>query len=124
MSALFLGEEGSEEIRGVVESETLLHAPSFWRFEVSNAVWKTRAIPSGKARELVEVIWKFPVYSNETEELASESMALARKYGITFYDSAYIAMARLSGISLWTLDRVQAKSAARAGVHLREAGLL
>ncbi|MBE0425229.1 MAG: type II toxin-antitoxin system VapC family toxin [Nitrospirae bacterium] len=120
LSALFLNEESSEEIRDVVQSETTLYAPSFWRFEVSNAVWKTREIPLKTAKDLIEIIWRFPVYTNESEELAVESLSIARKYEITFYDSFYIAMAKLSMIPLWTTDKIQAKAADKAGVSLWE----
>lgn len=118
LSALFLNEEGSDYIRNVVESETTLYAPSFWRYEVSNAIWKRKVIPQDKAKRLVDIIWSFPVYTNESKEFAMESMFIARKYGITFYDSYYIAMAKLICIPLWTIDKVQAKSAVKAGISL------
>ena len=66
----------------------------------------------------MDIIWSFPVYTDESKELAIESMLIARKYGITFYDSSYIAMANLMSVPLWTMDKVQAKSAVKAGVLL------
>lgn len=120
LSALFLNEEGSEYIRKVVESEITLFAPSFWRFEVSNAIWKRKVIPPETAKHLIDIIWDFPVYTDEPKELAIDSLFVARKYGITFYGSFYIAMAKFIGIPLWTMDKIQAKSAIKAGVSLRK----
>jgi len=118
LSALFLKEETSEEIRSVVESGATLYAPSFWRFEVSNAVWKTKTIPLKEVRELIGVIWCFPIRTNESVAMAEEGIRIARRYGITFYDAVYIAIARLIGAPLWTLDTVQQRSAIKAGVAL------
>ena len=118
LSALFLNEEGSENIRDITESDTSIYAPSFWKFEVSNAVWKRKDIPLKTAKEVIEIIWSFPVYSNESREWAIESFVIAKKHGITFYDSSYIAMARLLNIPLWTLDSLQSRFAMRIGVSL------
>ena len=118
LSALFLNEEGSENIRDITESDTSIYAPSFWKFEVSNAVWKRKDIPLKIAKEVIEIIWSFPVYSNESREWAIESFVIAKKHGITFYDSSYIAMARLLNIPLWTLDSLQSRVAMRIGVSL------
>lgn len=119
LSALFLKEEASEEIRSVVESEATLYAPSFWRFEVSNAIWKTKTIPLKEAKELIEIVWSFSIRTNESAEIAEEGLLISRKYGITFYDAFYIAMARIIVAPLWTMDKVQARSAIKAGVVLR-----
>ncbi len=124
LSALFLKEEASEEIRSVVESESTLFAPSFWRFEVSNAVWKTKAIPLKEAKDLIEIVWSFSIRTNESAEIAEEGLLISRKYGITFYDAIYIAMAMFIGAPLWTMDKVQARSAIKAGVVLWDDGLL
>jgi predicted nucleic acid-binding protein len=120
LSAVFLREKGSEQIRNVIESETALFAPSFWRFEVSNAVWKRKDLPMKVAKELIKTIWGFHTYTNESEEIALEGMDIAHKFGITFYDSFYIAMAKYFGIPLWTMDKVQAKAAVEVGVSLWE----
>jgi predicted nucleic acid-binding protein len=120
LGALFLNEKGSEEIRNIIESETILYAPSFWRFEVSNAVWKRKDIPLKAAKDLIEIIWSFHTYTNESKEIAIESISITHKYGITFYDSFYIAMAIFFSIPLWTMDRIQANAAIKAGVSLWE----
>lgn len=77
-----------------------------------------KEIPFEIARVVIEKIWRFPITTHEHEELAGESMSIARKYKITFYDSFYIAMAKLNGLPLWTMDKVQAGIAVKVGVFL------
>jgi predicted nucleic acid-binding protein len=86
LGALFLNEDGAEGIHQVVKIHHI-YAPSFWRFEVSNAVWKKRGIYPEISRNIIERIWRFPVRTSDSEELALESLMIACKYGITFYDS-------------------------------------
>ncbi len=118
LSALFLHEEGSETIREVIHSETTLFSSSFWRFEVSNAVWKRKDLPLKTAQNLIEIIWRFPVSAWESPALAMKAMTLARKHAMSFYDSFYLAMADDLGIPLWTLDRVQSTAAVKEDVRL------
>jgi len=117
LGALFLNEDDSEEIHRVVKSHNI-YAPSFWRFEVSNAVWKRKELPFKIAQNIIKRIWRFPVTIRENEGLATESLSIARKYEITFYDSFYIAMARLNDLPLWTMDKMQALTASKVGVDL------
>jgi predicted nucleic acid-binding protein len=118
LSALFLHEEGSERIREAIHSETSIFSSSFWRFEVSNAIWKRKDLPFRTAQSLIEIIWRFQVSTWESPALALKAFSIAKKHGITFYDSFYIAMAEQMGIPLWTLDGVQSKAAVKEGVHL------
>lgn len=118
LSALFLHEEGSESIHEVLYSETTLFSSAFWRFEVSNAVWKRKDLPLNTAQNLIEIVWRFPVSTLESPALAMRAMTLARKHAMSFYDSFYIAMAEQLGIPLWTLDRVQSKAALKENMNL------
>ena len=120
MSSFFLDEEYGEEVQRLIEENARFYAPLFWRYEVANAVWKRKEIPAPVAQGLIEQIWDFTVYSEESVPWAHESFAVARKHNVTFYDSAYIVMAKLLNIPLWTLDRLQGKIAARDGVTLWE----
>jgi predicted nucleic acid-binding protein len=117
--SLFLNEERADEIHHVVKTHHI-YAPSFWKFEVSNAVWKKKEIHPETSKDIIERIWRFPVYISESKELAVESLLIARKHGITFYDSFYIAIAKILNMPLWTIDNVQARAAGRTGVSLWE----
>lgn len=45
LSIFFLNENEGQKIQQLIESDAALYAPSFWRFEVSNAIWKRKEIP-------------------------------------------------------------------------------
>jgi predicted nucleic acid-binding protein len=120
LSAFFLDEENGGKLQRLIESNARFYAPSLWRFEVSNAVWKRKAIPGDVAKGIIEKTWSFTVYGEDSTGWVEEAFFLSRKNNITFYDSSYIAIAKFFGIHLWTLDKVQAKAAVGAGVPLWE----
>ncbi len=120
LSAFFLAEWNGEKVQQLIESETRFYAPSFWRFEVSNAVWKRKSIPTGIAEGLINDIWNFTVFEWSSSTWAKDAFLISREYNITFYDSSYIAMAKQFNIPLWTLDKVQANAAVKAEVSLWE----
>lgn len=118
LSAMFLKEEGVEAIRAVVESHPKLYAPSFWKFEISNAIWKKKDIPLKTALEVINILWNFPIYNKDTKEWFVESFKIAKEHGIAFYDASYISMAKILDLPLWTRDKLQARIAANIGVFL------
>lgn len=120
LSAFFLNEEDGGKVQRLIESNVRFYAPSLWRFEVSNAIWKRKAIPENVAKGIIEKTWSFTVYGGDSTGWVEDAFLLSRRGNITFYDSSYIAMARLFGIPFWTIDKVQAKTAADAGVPLWE----
>jgi predicted nucleic acid-binding protein len=118
LGAYFLAEENSEEIETILETVPEIYSPLFWRFEVSNAIWRRRDIPEMIGKGLVERIWELPVNDEFPTEQAKYAFAISRKYNLTFYDSSYIAIAKLLNIPLWTYDKAQHTAAMRIGVSL------
>lgn len=118
LGAFFLNEEGWEKVAEIIESDTKVYTPSFWKFEVANAIWKNKGIPEEIGKEIVERLWKLRIYGEESIKWVKEAFLISRKYNITFYDSSYIAMAKIMEIPLWTKDTLQAKAAIKAGVSL------
>lgn len=118
LSAFFLNEDNGQEVQQLVESDTRFYAPSVWRFEVANAVWKRKEIQENVAEGLIEKIWDFTIYGEESTEWIKEAFLISRKHNIAFYDSTYIAMARSFNIPFWTFDKVQHNTATHIGVSL------
>jgi predicted nucleic acid-binding protein len=61
-----------------------------------------------------------PVITDEetARRSGSDTIALARQYGLTIYDAAYLELAMRRGASLATTDRDLTKAAKAAGVSL------
>ncbi len=118
LSAFFLYEEGGQKMQQLIESDAMFYAPSFWRFEVSNAIWKRKELPDDIAEGLIEDVWDFTVYEELPTKWAKEAFHISRKYNLSFYDSSYIAMAKQLNIALWTIDKIQANTAMKEGISL------
>lgn len=102
----------------ILEAVSEVHAPLFWRFEVANAIWRTKEISEEKGGRLIDRIWRFPTNSETSSKDAKEAFHISRRYNLPFYDSSYIAIAKKFGIPLWTLDKLQGNTAIKAGVSL------
>lgn len=118
LSAFFLDEDDGQKMQQLIESDAIFYAPSFWRFEVSNAVWKRKEIPINIAEGIIIDVWEYTVYEELPAKWAKEAFHISRKYNLPFYDSSYIAMAKQLNIPLWTLDKLQENMAMKVGVSL------
>jgi len=119
LSAFFLDESEGLKMQQLIETNAMFYAPSFWRFEVSNAIWKRKEIPLNIAEGIIEDIWDFYVSEELPAQWVKEAFHISRKYNLPFYDSSYIAMAKQLNSPLWTLDKLQGDTAKKAGVSLR-----
>ncbi|MFN3479991.1 MAG: type II toxin-antitoxin system VapC family toxin [Thermodesulfovibrionales bacterium] len=86
--------------------------------KVSNAVWKRKELPVEIAERLINDIWDFNVYEPQPQKWVKDAFMISKRYGIPFYDSSYIAMAKILNLSLWTLDKSQSNVALKVGVKL------
>lgn len=118
LSAFFLDEDDGQKMQQLIESNAIFYAPSFWRFEVSNAVWKRKEIPINIAEGIIIDVWEYTVYEELPAKWTKEAFHISRKYNLPFYDSSYIAMAKQLNIPLWTLDKLQENMAMKVGVSL------
>jgi predicted nucleic acid-binding protein len=60
------------------------------------------------------------VIDDETSSRMIETLAIARQFGTTAYDAAYLELARRRNLPLATLDRDLLRAAKRAGVRRYE----
>ncbi|WP_297209441.1 MULTISPECIES: type II toxin-antitoxin system VapC family toxin [Thermodesulfovibrio] len=118
LAAFFIKEENHEKIKEQLVAVKKLFAPSLWRFEVSNVLWKKKEISDELAIEIVKVIWELDVNDIEPNLYIKEAFRISREHNITFYDSSYIAMAKTLGVALWSFDRLQREISEKEGVRL------
>ena len=97
------------------------HAPSLWREEVVNALRsleRRRAISSGASAVAIDILGRMqPIIHLGTAPLA-DLLALARRFDLSAYDAAYLALALELGMPLACGDGPLKMAAGRAGIKL------
>src|SRR5690606_20990418 len=97
--------------------------PAHWWVEVSNGLLmaeRRQRTTQADTTEALALLGKLPVETDtETGSHAiGETPALARQYGLTIYDAAYLELAMRHGATLATADSALATAARKAGVDL------
>ena len=107
-----LPEEHSREALSFYEdaaaSNTEIIAPPHLPVEVANAVWRKVArklITFDEALQALAVFGRFQVTLSYPSQLLEEALRIAQESKRpTVYDTAYMALARLTDCELWTAD--------------------
>jgi predicted nucleic acid-binding protein len=109
----------------VLESLTDLEAvvPSLFPLEVANVLLvaeRRKRCSEAEAVRFVELLDSLPIITDdETARRALDrTYQLAREYGLTSYDAAYLELAMRLGAPLATMDRQLAEAATKAGVAI------
>jgi predicted nucleic acid-binding protein len=100
-------------LNGWIEGEHDILLPRLWTFEVGNVIGlKSPAT----APELLTILTDYGFKEAETTaELCRATIDLMSRYGVTFYDAVYHAVALLHGGLLVTADDAYRKKAQAAG---------
>ncbi len=104
----------------VMQEGVPVFAPSHWPIEVANglimAERRKRSSPA-ETHDALSIAQSLPVtVDQETAARLSDTTALARQYGLTIYDAAYLELAMRRGAKLATNDRALVKAAKASGV--------
>ena len=107
----------------VIESNMPTFVPAHWCVEVANGLImaeRRKRASQADITEALNLITALPVIvDDETAQRAgSDTAALARQYGLTIYDAAYLELAMRRGAALATTDHDLAKAAKAAGVAI------
>ncbi len=108
--------EGESDLlrRAWLKDDVKLAAPAHLPFEVANSIWKNSNIGIRKATNLVKILVDVsPELHDLTEPLAGHAMSIARSRELTFYDAAYLALAKILSVPLVTADVDQLRAASR-----------
>lgn len=95
-------------------------SPAIWWFEVRNAMLAGIRRNRASETEVNAFLSDLRLLKITIDALPddAEVFAIARRNGITFYDAAYLQLAKREKISLATLDRAMARAAEAEGVPL------
>jgi predicted nucleic acid-binding protein len=82
------------------------HVPSTWSLEVSNALlaaMRRKRLTEAEFDRCIAALSALPIEVDAPAALAP-GVALARRFGLTTYDAAYLELAQRRGFALATLD--------------------
>jgi predicted nucleic acid-binding protein len=114
---------GALKVLDAIEKGVPTYVPNLWWHEIANALLmserRKRSTQSGTTSSL-EVIRDLPVRPDEESGpvAVAKAVLLAREFGLTVYDAAYLELAIRKNSSLATADKRLAKAARAAGVLL------
>lgn len=123
MACLFEDEasEASERLLEALADGAVAHVPQLWPLEVSNVLLvaeRRGRISAAESAAFWEALRGLRIEVDEqTATRAPETILhLARHYGLSTYDAAYLELAMRRGLPLATHDRKLATAATAAGV--------
>jgi predicted nucleic acid-binding protein len=107
----------------VIERGVSTYVPAHWSVEVANGLImaeRRKRASQADITEALALVAALPVESDDetAQRAVSDTAALARQYGLTIYDAAYLELAMRRGATLATTDHALAKAAKAAGVRL------
>ena len=82
------------------------HVPSIWPLEVSNALltaWRRKRLTDADLELCLSALSGLPIETDANAAL-DQILAIARKFGLTSYDAAYLERAHRRSLPLATLD--------------------
>ena len=97
--------------------------PDLWHLEVANvllAAEKRNQTHAGESERFVDQLESLPIYVDNLtcQKAFNRTLSLARAYGLSSYDAAYLELAIREGSPLATLDRNLRKAATRNRIAL------
>lgn len=97
--------------------------PSIWSLEIANGFLtaeKRERITSDRVAFFLSALGSLRIQTVDLKpgDVFSDVMPLAREYQLTSYDTAYLHLAKSTGVPLATLDQALAAAARKAGVKL------
>jgi len=107
--------EGLEEVlEGACRGEVLIFVPDLLYLEAASVLCKQvrlQLISADQARGLLQEIGRLPLRAVPASELMMDALTIALADGVTVYDAAYLALARLERARLLTVDSKLQKAA-------------
>ena len=121
----FFDDEAGEYTTAVLESLTGCEAvvPSLWSLEVANVLLvaeRRNRCSEAEAIRFIELLESLPIVTDDTtaRRALHQTYQLAREYGLTSYDAAYLELSMRLGLPLATMDQQLVAAATKAGAAI------
>ena len=103
--------------------DSYAEVPALWPFEIANVLAvneKRRRITEAISQEFLETLAGLDIRIDKSLPGVDGNalLLLARRFGLTAYDAAYLELAKRKGLPLATFDRELIEAAAQEGVAL------
>jgi predicted nucleic acid-binding protein len=100
---------------------TRADVPVTWGLEVANVIARAESqglLSEAQSEAFLEMLSSTPIRADESTfpKALTDTLHLARRYGLSSYDASYLELALRTGSPLATLDSDLAKAARKAGV--------
>lgn len=101
--------------------DSAARVPMTWALEVSNVVARAEArgfVEEAQSEAFLEMLGSVAIQPDDATfaRALTDTLHLARRYGLSSYDASYLELALRAGLPLATLDADLSKAARRAGV--------
>jgi predicted nucleic acid-binding protein len=116
--------ERADRVLGEAERVEMC-VPVLWRTEVANALLvgeRRKVVTEAEVIGYLARLDNLPITADNAQPIArrDQGMALARQYGLSAYDAAYLELALRKGATLATFDRKLADAMRSAGGRVFE----
>jgi len=123
-AALFLPDKASSQVNRFFSEHSdsrSLHVPMVWWYEVTNVLCvaeRRRILKEVDVRKITGLLSGFPMETDDARGFPyiSRLYEVARTYGLSSYDAAYLELAMRIDAQLATLDKELVAAASASGV--------
>lgn len=103
------------------DPDRVARVPMTWALEVSNVVARAEAkgfVEEAQSEAFLEMLGGVAIQPDDATfgRALTDTLHLARRYGLSSYDASYLELALRAGLPLATLDADLSKAARKAGV--------
>jgi predicted nucleic acid-binding protein len=116
------GSEYADRVLAALKGQTLV-VPAVWALEIANALLigeRRKRLKRPEILRFIALLEGLSIFqdSQSARENLTHVLPLARDYGLSAYDAAYLELAIRQTVPLATLDRDLQKAARRAGIRV------
>jgi predicted nucleic acid-binding protein len=97
--------------------------PSIWGLELASVIAKAESagrLPEARTTRYLATLSLLPIVTDRwtADHALRETLQIARRYGLSSYDAAYLELAQRLSLPLATLDDALRRAARKAGVQI------